>query len=268
MIIALQYCDRDLAKTMRLARLLADLEPGYRTDALLGLVCQPGTPRPRLVDETVEHCSLKFRVEHAVSRHGAPGWADGSGQLWRGTVEHFHDLWRRGATSHSSIATLDGGDGVPLHNNWLDLFITEHEITHRAGKMVSGLLNLDVPEHAHVNGNMIVDLELWEKYPSVRDTPLGASPAEWYKCWDTYHARVFLGNARPSTIVCNHWNRRGATKKIMDEAAKTSAWLHGYKDDRLHDLARERLLVDLGGRPSYPQVVPQDDLLRQVLENS
>ena len=266
MIIALEHCERDLTRTMRLARLLADLEPTYRTDVLLGLVCQPGTPRTQLVDETVEHCALKFKVEHVVSAHGAPGWADGSGQLWRGTVSHFHESWRRGKITHSSIATLDGGDGVPLHNNWIDLLLTEHELTHRAGKMVSGLLNLDVPEHAHINGNMVLDLELWDRCPSVRNTPLGASPAEWYKCWDTYHAQVFLHNARPSTVVCNHWNRRVVTKTAMDEAAATSIWLHGYKDDDLHDLARERLLHDLGGRPSHPRVRPQDDLLRQFLE--
>lgn len=266
MIIALQYCERDLTRTMRLARLLADLEPACRADALLGLVCQPGTPRPPLVDETIEHCSSKLQVEHVVSAHGAPGWADGSGQLWRGTVSHFHSLWKKGKISHSSIATLDGGDGVPLHNNWIDLLVAEHELTLRTGKLVSGLLNLDVPRYAHINGNMIVELKLWERFPAIRDTPLGASPAEWYKCWDTYHAGVFLSNARPSTVVCNHWNRRGATKSVMDEAATSSVWLHGYKDDRFHDLARERLLVDLEGLPTYPQVQPQDDLLAKVLE--
>jgi hypothetical protein len=268
MILALEHCERDLTKTMRLARLLADLEPMYRTDLLLGLVCQPGTPRPHLVDETIEHCSKKFQVEHVVSKYGAPGWADGSGQLWRGTVSHFYDAWKRGKINHRSIATFDGGDGVPLHNNWLDLLVAEHEITRRAGKLVSGLLNLDVPEHTHINGNMILELELLEKNPSVRDTPLGASPAEWYKCWDTYHAKTFMSNARPSTVVHNCWNRRGVTKHIMDEAATSSVWLHGYKDDRLHDVTRERLLVDLGGRPSYPRMRSQDDLLKQHLEIS
>jgi len=267
MILALEHCERDLEKTIRLARLLADLEPTYRTDLLLGLVCQPDTPYPRLVDETLEHCSHKFQVEHVVSAYGAPGWADGSGQLWRGTMSYFHNAWKRGKINHNSIATFDGGDGVPLHNNWLNQRVTEHEITRRAGKRVSGLLNLDVPEHAHINGNMVLDLELWNLCPSMRDTPLGASPAEWYKCWDTYHAKTFMGNARPSTVVHNCWNHRGVPKQIMDEAATSSVWLHGYKDEFLHDLARERLLVDLDGRSTYPQMKSQVDLLKKILES-
>lgn len=266
MILALEHCERDLVKTMRLARLLANLEPAYRTDFLLGLVCQPGTPRPSLVDETVEHCSTKFKVEHVVSEYGAPGWADGSGQLWRGTMSHFYSMWKEGKLQHDSIATFDGGDGVPLHNNWIDLLIAEHEITRRAGKLVSGLLNMDVPAHAHINGNMIVELALWERYPEIRDTPLGASPAEYYKCWDIYHGKVFMSNSRPSTVVCNHWNSKRITKKDMDDAAVSSVWLHGYKDERFHDLARERLLNDLGGRPSTPRVQSQETLLRSVLE--
>jgi hypothetical protein len=265
MILALEHCERDLVKTMRLARLLADLEKGYRSDFLLGLVCQPNTSRPRVVDETIEYCSAKFPVEHVVSAYGAPGWADGSGQLWRGTVSHFHGRWRRGEIQHSSIATFDGGDGVPLHNNWLDLLTAEHEKTLRAGKLVSGLLNLDVPRYAHINGNMMLGLELWDRYPAVRDIPLGASPLEYYKCWDIYHARIFMSEARPSTVVCNRWNRRGVSKSDMDEAAVSSVWLHGYKDDCLYDLAKERLLVDLGGQPTYPLVQSQSELLQRFL---
>ena len=268
MIVALQYCERDLTKTMRLARLLADLEPRRRTDVLLGLVCQPDTPRLPLVDETVEYCARKIPVEFVVSAYGAQGWADGSGQLWRGTVTHFHDLKQQGRIAHHSIATLDGGDGVPLHNNWLDLLIAEHDVTLQSGKLVSGLLNLDKPEHVHINGNMILELELLDRCPSIRDIPLGASPAEYHKCWDIYHAKDFLANARPSTVVCNHWNHRKVTKAIMDSAASSSIWLHGYKDEYLHDTARERLLVNLGGRPTQPRIQPQDAQLRKFLEGT
>ena len=268
MILALQYYEGDLTPAMRLARLLADLEPMPRTDVILGLVCQPGTPYSSEVKNTVSYCSEKFTVVPVTSEFGASGWGDGSGQLWRGTMSHFS----RERRDHSSIFTFDGADGVPLHNNWLDLLIAEHARTRSHGKRVSGFLNLDLPAYPHIHGNMALDFSVWEDYPYLRDTPKGtsSSPAgasidKILGIWDIYHARTFLFNARASTVVCNRWNQRGFTKKIMSELSKTSVWLHGYKDDYLQDVASEVLLRDLQGRPTIPELQYQDDLLELVL---
>jgi hypothetical protein len=268
MILALQYYEGDRVPAMRLARLLADLEPRPRTDVVLGLVCQPGTPCSDDVRDTIAYCGEKFPVVPVTSEFGALGWGDGSGQLWRGTMTHF-SRERRG---HSSIFTFDGADGVPLHNNWLDLMIAEHARTRSRGKRVSGFLNLDLPAYPHVNANMVLDFSVWDDNPSLRDTPLGASADAQAASldslrhnWDIYHARVFLSCARASTVVSNQWNQRGFTKKIMSDLARRSVWLHGYKDDYLHEVAGEVLLRDLRGRPTSPELQYQDDLLELVL---
>lgn len=129
MIIALQYYAGDLERTMSLARLLADVEPAPRADVVLALVCQPGTPVTSLVEKTLVHCSRKFPVEHVVSPLGAEGHPEGCTFLWAGTMQHYYGKYRRGETSHESIMTLDGVDGVPLHLGWVDMVLAEHAET-------------------------------------------------------------------------------------------------------------------------------------------
>ena len=261
MILALQFCNGDLDASMRLARLLTDLEPRYRSDVGLLLIYQPDTIIDERVYSTFSHCKTKFPCDLVKSQYGAPGWANGSGQLWRGAMTWCHDLWL-GVQSqsyggieprrHSSVFTFDGGDGIPLHNNWIDLMIAQHQITRQSGRMVSGRLTLDVPAYPHINGNMIIELVMWALYPRLRDTPQEASAAEFWKCWDIYHAIETVPNSSPSTIVTNKWNSRGVSIAVMNSHAGSSIWLHGYKDEELHDIARQRLLGRLEGLPTVP----------------
>ena len=264
MILALQYYEGDQERAMSLARLLADIEPSYRDDVVLALVCQPGTRSSDLVRATMERCSRKFPIQHVVSRRGAEGWADGSGQLWAGTMEHFHGARGRAQLSFGTIFTFDGNDGVPLHNNWIDLLKEEHGNTLRMGKFVSGELILDIPSHPHINGNMIVELSMLDSHPELLDIPLGAT-LEGLDTWDMRNAPIFLPCASASTIVYSRWNRTGVSKEIMGQAALNSVWFHGFKDDCLCDMARERLLCDMGGSSTFPLIRRQVDEMRLIL---
>lgn len=250
MILALQFYEGDLDKAMRLAELLADIEKKPRSDVLLALVCQPGTPFDNRVKGVMKHCSKKFNVSHVVSKRGAKGWADGSGQLWTGTMEHFYDLWRRRLIPFDSIFTFDGGDGVPLHHNWIDLLKEEHLRTLLSGKLVTGM-KLEKSGcygfklgrfNNHINGNMIMQLLIWEKYPSLHHTPLGAR-RRMCNTWDMYHADVFLAEASPSRVICSEWHKTGLCREILEDRAKVSVWLHGYKDSDATDIVRKYLLV-------------------------
>ena len=260
MILGLQYYEGDLKRTMKLARLLSDIEPKPRADVQLALVCQPDTPTTQLVLDTITHCQTKFKVEHHVSKYGALGWADGSGQLWRGTMEHFHSLWKSGQTPHHSIFTLDGGDGVPLHNNWLDLLIAEHTKTNAASKLVTGV-RMICPSHwiqkypTHINGNMVLELSILDDHPELLLTPLGAR-LEAQNTWDMYHANTFLELASSSTVVHSDWNHTGATPWLFKEHSQNSIWLHGWKDEALCDLARDYLLGELKGIATFPRLLP------------
>lgn len=253
MILALQYYEGDLEKAMLLARLIADLEPRWRQDVLLALVCQPGTPLTADVKDTLRRCETKMPVEYVVSPRGAKGWADGSGQLWTGTMETFTKKSKDGTCNHDSIFTFDGSDGVPLHNNWIDLLMAEHDNTLKSGKMVTGTDPNDGHSPHHINGNMILQLALMDMHPELYETPLGAKQTA--DIWDCYHRGIFLKHASVSSVICSEWHRYGVTQEIMDLRAKHSVWLHGYKDIALCPMARCRLILRLKRQPTYPDLI-------------
>ena len=248
MILALQYYEGDMYNAMKLARLLADIEKVPRKDVLLALICQPGTPFDNRVKRAICHCSKKFSVIHVVSKYGAKGWADGSGQLWTGTMEYFHDQWKRREVSFDSIFTFDGGDGVPLCIDWINRLKKEWARARLKGKLVMGTKitgkgkNRPKPGgfHDHINANMVLLLSIWDKYPSLHHIPLGASLKK-HNTLDQYHADVLLSEALVSTVICSKWNHTGLTLDIMRDCARNSAWLHGYKDFCATDVAREFL---------------------------
>ena len=242
MIVALQYYEGDQQRTFSLAKLLADIEPSPRNDVLLALVCQPDTPRSNLTDFTIQYCSLKFPVVHVVSPRGAIGHPEGCGQLWAGTMEHFAHLFNQKLVPpHDSILTLDGSDGVPLHLDWLDLMIEEQSRTLSSGKLISGSpYNLwDCP--LHVNPNAIFHLSMLNKCPSLHTIPKPNGTLLTH--FDIYHRRAMLSNASLSSLVRTDWHGAGnsISLELMREKASRSAWLHGYKDDNLYEVAREHL---------------------------
>jgi hypothetical protein len=241
MIIALQYCEGDMEQTMSLARLLADIQPGYRDDVLLALVCQPNTPMTALMEKTIVHCSRRFPVEHVVSPLGAKGHPEGCTFLWAGTMKHYYDLFKSGQCKHTAIMTLDGGDGVPLHLNWLDLVINEHAFTLASSKLITGSPYWLGGCPLHLNPNSVFEFSVLDKTTFITDIP--RFNGSLLSHFDIYHRRDMVANASLSTIVHTDW--RGAGNKIsmelMRERAGRSIWLHGYKDKCLYWTARQYL---------------------------
>ena len=267
MILALQYYITDLERTMRLANLLADIEAHFRDDVMLGLICQPGTPTTRLVRETIDRCSRKFPVIQACSKQGGKGWATGSCKLWRGTMLHFYELYKSHQTTHDSIFTLDGGDGVPLHRDWIDLLLREHQLTRSMGNRISGTLTVDHFNQPHINGNMILDLLLIGESPKLLEQPTDTMLSNG-AMWDVVNGETFMENSHPSSVICNEWNQSGITMSRMNEIASRSIWLHGYKDPGLRSIARERLMNDPTSLEIKPSLKYYDKEIQKILTNT
>jgi hypothetical protein len=244
MIVALQYYEGDLEATMALARLLADLEPAPRNDVILSLVCQPNTPMNKLTEKTLAHCARKFEMEWVVSPLGATGHPEGCTYLWAGTMQHYHARFKAGTLNHDAIMTLDGGDGVPLHQNWLSQMLKEHSRTLENGKLITGSPYWLGECPLHVNPNAIFQFSVLDKTALITDVP--RFNGSLLSHFDIYHRRDMLTNAHLSTVVHTDW--RGAGNKIsvdlMRERARRSLWLHGYKDENLFWTARQHLFGD------------------------
>jgi hypothetical protein len=268
MILALQYYDGDLDRTMSLARLLADIEPRPRTDILLALVCQPGTPRPEIVTRTIAHCRRKLCVTEVVSEFGASGYPAACNALWRGTVSHFYREYASTGSDvdpgrHSSILTLDGGDGVPLHNDWIDRMISAHLYTLRQGKLITSTPYFLGTCPLHMNPNAVFHLDVFARTRLLDEAPTYADPKWANFAFDVYHRAEMLEHACPSSVVHTDWHGGGlpASLNLLRDRSLRSLWLHGYKDGNLYRITREHLV----NQPPPPRIHYHeiDQLLRQ-----
>ncbi len=245
MIIALQYYEGDLEPTMSLARLIADNEPEYRKDVMLALVCQPGTPITPITWATIEHCSLKLPVEHVVSPLGAKGHPEGCTALFAGTAMHFHELWRAGELKHDSILMIDGGDGIPLHHDWINIVMKAHETTTLAlKKSITGTPYFLGTCPLHLNPNAVFDFSVFDNTNIIRDVPKYDGTLGTH--FDIYHRKAMLENAGLSSIIRTDWRGGGekASLELLQDRSRRSVWLHGYKDQNLHWLCRDHLLTN------------------------
>jgi hypothetical protein len=241
MILALQYCHADRERAMALARLLADLEPVYRDDVFLALVKCSDTPSSRLDDETEHYCSRKMRTVAIGLPGGCTEWPQGPNILWTNTMDYFAHY--RGW--HSSIFTFDGGDSVPLHNNWLDLLIAEHAKTVSEGKLVTGWPGLDSSRRLHISGSMVLELDIWDRLPVLHSTPADDG-------WDCYHSRTLEPSTSLSSFLRNDWRKKNPTFSMFEEYAKTSIWWHGYKEPAFQTMAGDYLIAKLDRKPTSP----------------
>jgi hypothetical protein len=260
MIVALQYYEGDLERTMSLARLLADVELRPRLDVLLALVCQPGTPETELVRRTVAHCRRVFPTILVTSEYGAVGHPEACTALWRGTASHFYKQARGSLeghvfqdpltkTWHTSLLTLDGGDGVPLHRDWIDLMIRAH-VHHNTDKLITGTPYYLGTCPLHVNPNAIFELEVFSRTKLLTDVPKYDGTV--LTNFDVYHREEMLRHASLSSIVRTDWRGGGekATRELLLDRSRESVWLHGYKDPDLYWTSREHLL----DHPAPPRI--------------
>lgn len=230
---------------MKLAKLLADLERQRRDDVCLLFVRTTECAVTSLLDATVARCAEIFQVEHLVLRPDTSArrerwdflsnWPVGCNFLFAGAAEHFVCCM---GSQWSTIFFVDGGDGVPLHRDWIDCLLTDHDKTLQAGLSVTGSVFPDGIGRWHVNGNVVMERSFLEACPEVLIMPDGRD------AWDVHHAPLILQHARSSTLVACGWRQVGVSPFHFPAVAERSAWWHGCKDGNFVDMAREFIFKD------------------------
>lgn len=237
LVIALQYWEGDEARAMRVARLLADIEPRRRHGIALAFCRRFDMPETDLLAQTMEHCAPKFAVTAIRSTRPGAGHPAGCNELWSGSMEALTELWAAGHMNAASVFFIEA-DGAPLTREWLGRLQREHQMALASGKRITGALMASGGERAripHVNGTLIAHLSIWPDRPSLHRTPAD-------QAWDVFHSAVLSSEARPTTQIKNVYGARRWSAAALKAMAKETAWLSSTKDDSALEWA-ERTLV-------------------------
>jgi hypothetical protein len=230
MIIMLQYWDGDQDQALTLARLLADIEPKRREDAILVLARRGDCRESEEARRTEAYCSAKFSTMLLQSPRVEVGHPDGCWGLWAGAVNRLWMLHRQGLLpwGHSAVFTCET-DGGPISPRWLDMLIKAHQRTLTQNLRVTGAV-MDTPI-PHVNGNLVLELGIIGDNPSLLSCPPGVA-------WDLHHAKVLIRETRACNVILNAYGTRDWSPGCLTPMARETAWVHGCKDSSVYGYAR------------------------------
>ncbi len=220
LVVALQYWAGDEERAMRLARLMADIEPAHRSDLVLVLVRRFDLDMSALAAQTVMHCNGKFVTYGLQSGTRGAGHPDGANALWDGTMSLLADRWRTGDLNYAFVFTVEA-DGCPLASDWVIRLLREHQRSLAEGKHVTGpLMRLPFP---HINGTLIANIPWWIDHQSLRETPSGYA-------WDLHHRETFVASARPTQEIKNIYGSKLWSDAQLGPLSNECAWLSSVKD--------------------------------------
>jgi hypothetical protein len=235
-LIALLFWEGDKNQAMKLARLLADLEPAHSEAADFLFVARFDCQHD---ENTIRHVSRKFNVHRHTSKRRGTGWPMGCNAIFFGMLEWaYHKMNAHLVPGYKAILVL-GGDGAPLKADWIPAFVNNV----KPGVFVSGALIPDpVNGHDHINGDCALlsgDLKF------LKWLTLGIGDVSTVAGWDWILSEDFKRwGWQDLPFVKSVWNRPGRFTQEDWEREGTSGviWYHGVKRDDLLELARKNLL--------------------------
>lgn len=219
---------------MKLARLIADIQPGFCNIADFLFVARFDSEQD---EATINQVARKFRVHHFINKNRrGEGWPSGCNDLWFGTMDW---IYTHGVAEHiptyKAILTFEA-DSAPLHLNWVKSLSDGWDAanTKQFGPIVHAATGL----HEHVNGNALFsgdhDYLKWV----ARDVG-GCTP---HVGWDYVLRDAFKERGRAAAPMMRSLYRKstmteGEYQRNLQEGV---AFLHGVKDDSLLRIVRDR----------------------------
>lgn len=249
MILNLQYWGGDKTQAMDLARLIADLEEGFRNEHTFLFTSRFDCSHDQ---RTIEYVSKKFKTRQIRTTRNATGWPNGPNQMAGESYKWCCDAARAGQIldPHNCVLMMEA-DCVPLKKGWIDAIVKEFI---DSGKLVSGAwLESGGSGIGHINGNMVMSFFFIRKCPMIFFPPARGG-------WDVVLAQHIAPHGNPSKLIWsdyrlgtpdNEWKgceylweskRYESIKNPLHGEELNPVWFHGCKDPRGLVCARERLL--------------------------
>lgn len=236
-LLALQFWAGDKDQAMRVARLIADLEPRHSDFADFLFVSRFDCDHDL---STVEYVSSKFNCHTFVNRHRrGTGWPSGCNDLWFGTMDHVYSFCEaKRFPPYKAVLTFES-DSCPLVPNWhreLSRAWDESAVP-KDVKMFGARVEHPLP---HINGNALFSADMKFLYWISRQIG-GCNPT---KGWDFILASDFK---RVGWMNCpkmrSHWQRKTMPDEEIDTLRNEGVvFLHGVKDDSVISHMRKKFV--------------------------
>lgn len=236
-LIVLPFWAGDKARAMKLARLLADIEPAHSNEADILFVsrfdCTHG-------EQTVKHVSRKFNVHKYTSKKRGTGWPSGCNSLFFGSMEWvYHKMNAGHVPGYKAIFNM-GADTAPLAKNWISQLVGawDKKPVFVGGPMVDG----SGQNRTHINGDALMlsgDLKFLKWL--AMDVGDIKAPAGWdwilagdFERWGWADFSFVKSYWRyPTVFTQSEWDVH---------VSRGTSIIHGVKDDSLIELARKNLV--------------------------
>jgi hypothetical protein len=242
LLLALQFWNGDKAQAMGVARLVADLQPGFSELADFMFVARFDCTQDM---KTVEHVSRKFNVHHFInSRFRGAEWPFGCNQLAFGTLDYVYTKMESKRLPDYKAVLLFEADTTPLYPAWIsDLSQAwDKANTKMLGHVLPhGPRTSNTPGGGHVNGNCLISTDKTYLKWLTRDVG-GCTP---HGGWDFVLAPEFKKRGWADTPLIRSWYRMPTMTEEQFESASAQgiALLHGCKDDSLIRHVRSRFVT-------------------------
>jgi len=231
-LLALQYWEGDREQAMKVARLIADLEPRFCEKADFLFVARFDCTHDLAA---IKHVSAKFNVHHYINRQRGQLWPHGCNSLWFGTMDWVYSYGEaERIPPYKAILTFEA-DACPLAPNW----ITElSNFWDRAKQKVVGPLLFSPGEH--INGNAMFSGDKGFLKWISRDVG-GCTP---HGGWDYILAPEFKKRGWADCPKMRSWWKTPTTDyaKFEELSQQHAVFLHGVKDDSMINHVRRRFL--------------------------
>lgn len=245
LLLALQFHEGDKKQAMDLSRLMVDTI-GHKTD--LADILFFARYDCAVDNDAVIHAETAFKKVHvAQSKRRMTGWPIGPNAMAMDLFALVHSKHVKKEWDYSGVMMIEA-DCIPLRSTWLTELYAEW---HAGQQMIMGawIGSKRDPIKSHINGNLIFSPRITHVVPALLSstTPTLAWDVRFWKNWMhvAKPSRLIYSDYKVDFTDCDVlWAPRTYTAADSPLADQTLSpcWLHGCKDLRALECARERLL--------------------------
>lgn len=232
LLLGLVFWDGDKDMAMKVARLIADLQPEISDEADFLFMARFDCPQDQ---ETIRYVSRKFNTHFATNRRRGVGWPHGCNDLWFGMMDWIYSYRQADRIPDYKAVLSFEADSCPLSPDWIKAVSQAWD---KAKVTTYGPL---VENPVHVNGNRLSSCDMEFLHWISREVG-GCTPQAG---WDyILHDEFVKKGLKDAKEMRSWWNTPTITKPVYDKLLRQGVkFLHGCKDDSVIQHVRTKFNI-------------------------